>query len=52
MDESLQTLLGQLERVADQFREAADGVQQVIKIAEASPEMAMTRACTWPIPLL
>lgn len=44
MDESLQTLLAQLERVADQFRELRDGVQQVIKIAEASPEMALTRA--------
>ena len=44
MDESLRSLLAQLEQIADQFRELRDGVQQVIKIAEASPEMALTRA--------
>ncbi len=44
MDESLQALLGRLQQITDEFRELRDGVQQVIKIADASPEMALTRA--------
>ncbi len=44
MDPSLQCLLDRLEHVSDQFQELRDGVGQVIKIADASPEMALTRA--------
>ena len=44
MDPSLQSLLDRLEHVSDQFQELRDGVGQVIKIADASPEMALTRA--------
>ncbi len=44
MDDSLKALVGWLEQIDDQFGELRDGVQQVIKIADASPEMALTRA--------
>ncbi len=44
MDASLQALLGQLEHLTDQFHELRSGIHQVLKIADASPEMALTRA--------
>jgi len=44
MDASLQSLLGRLEHLSDQFCELRDGIQQVVRIAGASPEMALTRA--------
>src|SRR5271166_4370506 len=44
MDPSLQSLLDRLEHLSGQFHELRDGVQEAIKIADISPEMAVTRA--------
>ena len=44
MDPSLQSLLGRLERLSGQFRELRDGVRKAIDIADADPEMALTRS--------
>jgi formylglycine-generating enzyme required for sulfatase activity len=44
MDPSLQSLLDCLEHISGQFHELRDGVQEAIKIADISPEMAVTRA--------
>ena len=44
MEAALESLLGRLEHLSDHFRELRDGVQQVVRIADASPEMALTRA--------
>ncbi len=44
MDATIESLLGRLEQLPEHFRELRDGVRQVVKIADASPEMALTRA--------
>ena len=44
MDPSLQSLLNRLERLSGQFQELRVGVQEAIKIADISPEMALTRS--------
>jgi formylglycine-generating enzyme required for sulfatase activity len=44
MDPSLQALLQRLEHLSDQFRELREGVQKAVHIADADPEMALTRA--------
>ena len=44
MDPSLQTLLGRLERLSGQYQELREGVHKAIKIADISPEMALTRS--------
>jgi hypothetical protein len=44
MDSSLQDLCARLEHLSEQFRELREGVQKAIHIAEADPEMALTRA--------
>ncbi len=44
MEAALESLLGRLEHLSDHFRELRDGIRQVVKIADASPEMALTRA--------
>jgi hypothetical protein len=44
MDQAIQSRLDRLDRLSVQFRELREGVEQVIKIADVSPEMALTRA--------
>jgi formylglycine-generating enzyme required for sulfatase activity len=44
MDASLGSLVGRLDHLSDEFRELRDGVQKAIQIADADPEMALTRA--------
>lgn len=44
MDASLQSLIGRLEHLSDQFIELREGVQRAVDIADLDPEMALTRA--------
>jgi formylglycine-generating enzyme required for sulfatase activity len=44
MDPSLQTLLSRVERLPEQLREAREGVQRAIRIADQDPDMALTRS--------
>ena len=41
---TLQSLIGRLNELSDQFRQLRDGVQRAIDIADRDPEMALTRA--------
>lgn len=41
---SVQSLLNRLDQLSGEFGELRSGIHQVIKIADASPEMALTRA--------
>src|ERR1700722_14360660 len=44
MNSALESLVGQLDRLSDEFCELRDGVQKALRIADADPEMALTRA--------
>jgi hypothetical protein len=44
MDPALQSLLNRMEGLSGQFDELRNGVHEAIKIADISPEMAVTRA--------
>lgn len=43
MDQQIQLLLQRLDDLTGEFRELRDGVQKVVQIATADPEMALTR---------